>query len=75
MNPSVATLGPIAIEIDASHTSFQLYTSGVYYEPACSSTNLDLSLLLVGYGTMNGQDYWIARKYVYELLCLLLTAC
>jgi hypothetical protein len=27
--------------MDASKISFQLYSSGVYYEPACSQTNLN----------------------------------
>lgn len=59
---AVATKGPISISIDASQASFQLYTSGIYYEPKCSSTNLNFALLLVGYGSSNGQDYWIARN-------------
>jgi len=59
---AVATHGPIAVLIDASHTSFQLYKSGIYYEPACSPAALDHSLLIVGYGSQDGQDYWIARN-------------
>ena len=48
---AVALVGPVAVYVDASHFSFQLYTGGVYYEPDCSPNNLDHTLLVVGYGT------------------------
>lgn len=38
---AVATIGPIAVAIDASHKSFQMYSSGVYYERKCSSRSID----------------------------------
>jgi cathepsin L len=58
----VSSLGPASVCIDASNWSFQLYSSGIYDEPACSSSSLDHAVGCVGYGSENGVNYWIIRN-------------
>ncbi|KAL7861646.1 hypothetical protein SRHO_G00130870 [Serrasalmus rhombeus] len=60
---AVAVIGPISVAIDTSRPTFQLYHSGVYDEPACSSIKLTHAVLIVGYGTDNlRQDYWLVKN-------------
>jgi len=62
LKQSSGTVGPVSVAIDASHYSFQNYRSGVYYEPRCSSYRLDHAVLVVGYGSSAGSDYWIVKN-------------
>lgn len=59
---AVATIGPIAAAIDASHKEFAAYKSGIFDFPACNRYELDHAILVVGYGTENGKDYWLVKN-------------
>nr|XP_047128154.1 procathepsin L-like [Hydra vulgaris] len=64
LKEAVATIGPISVTIDASKSSFASYKSGVYYEPTCGNAiqNLTHGVLVVGYGTEKGRDFWLVKN-------------
>jgi cathepsin L len=61
---SAVAMGPVAIAIDASLDTFRFYGSGVYYDPKCRSgfDFLDHEVLAIGYGVLNGSDYWLVKN-------------
>lgn len=62
LKKAVGTVGPVSVGIDASHISFQLYRHGVYHSMFCSQNRLDHGVLVAGYGSENGHDYWLVKN-------------
>ena len=53
---------PISIAIEADARSFQMYTSGIYSDLQGCGNTLDHAVVLVGYNSDAGQDYYILRN-------------
>lgn len=51
---------PVSVAVDAT-TEFQLYKNGVFTSSKCG-TDLNHGVLLVGYSSQNGQDYYILKN-------------
>jgi len=51
---------PVSISVEADQSTFQLYKSGVF-NGKCGH-KLDHGILLTGYGTLNGVQYWKAKN-------------
>jgi len=52
---------PVSVAIEADKQAFQLYAGGVLDSPLCG-TQLDHGVLIVGYGTDGGKDYWKVKN-------------
>jgi C1A family cysteine protease len=54
-------ISPVSVLVEADKMVFQTYTTGVLNSTKCG-TNLDHAVLAVGYGTEDGQDYWLVKN-------------
>ncbi|KAJ0577935.1 putative actinidain [Helianthus annuus] len=51
---------PVSVGICGSERAFQLYSTGIFTGPC--STALDHAVLIVGYDSKDGVDYWIIKN-------------
>ncbi|XP_035207500.1 cathepsin L-like [Stegodyphus dumicola] len=59
---AVATVGPVSVGINSAGYGFEEYKSGIYDVKNCSPKLINHGVLIVGYGTENGKDYWIIKN-------------
>lgn len=57
----VGTVGPVVVGIDGSLQTFIFYKSGIFTQSNCTE-NKNHPILIVGYGSENGTDFWWIRN-------------
>merc|ERR1712226_512998 len=62
LTAALSQVGPVGIAIDAGGIGFQLYSGGVYVSNTCSSSRLNHAVTAVGYGNLDGQDYFTVKN-------------
>lgn len=60
---SAIAVQPTCVSVDAAGLTWQLYDGGIYSDhKIVTEKQLDHAVTAVGYGSENGQDYWIVRN-------------
>jgi len=62
LQEAVASVGPVTIAYDASTREFGSYQSGIYQSANCQPQRTSHAVLVVGYGTEGGVDYWLCKN-------------
>ncbi len=57
---SAAAQQPVSVAVEADQSGWQFYSGGVF-DGSCG-TNLDHGVLVAGYGTEGGKDYWLVKN-------------
>lgn len=60
LKEAVGLYGPVTICIAIK--GFQFYKQGVFYEKDCPKDKAEHAVLVVGYGSQSGSDYWIVKN-------------
>lgn len=66
MKEVIATLGPLACSMNADLVTFEQYSGGIFNDDQCNEGEVNHSVVVVGYGTENGRDYWIIKNSYSE---------
>ncbi|XP_014239822.1 cathepsin L1-like [Cimex lectularius] len=59
---SIFKNGPVITAYDATQFSYLFYSSGIYEDPACNSTDINHASVLVGFGTEERYNYWLVKN-------------
>lgn len=64
LNDALHNVGPISVSVDAAADTFYFYQGGLYYDEECKSglSDLDHTVLAVGYGSVDGQMYTLVKN-------------
>ena len=52
---------PVAVAVNSRSSDFFFYKSGIISSSKCG-TQVNHAVLLIGYGSEGGQDYWILKN-------------
>lgn len=62
LKDAVANAGPVSVAIDATQPTFFLFKNGIYDDPKCKVKEPNHAVLVIGYGTQDGNDYWLVKN-------------
>ncbi|KAK9883490.1 hypothetical protein WA026_001663 [Henosepilachna vigintioctopunctata] len=62
LTEAIATQGPVSVGIDGGTLGFEMYSHGIFSDFFCSNRYLNHAVLAIGFGTENGNDYYIIKN-------------